>query len=292
MSKPGKNGAEPVVEIATGVMRAIRQHARASIKTEVCGVLIGDHDAGRVRIHASIAGMNASQGGAHVTFTQETWEHIYQIKDREYPDDRIAGWYHSHPAFGIFLSEHDLFIQENFFSSPLQIAWVYDPVSDEEGCFGWVGGKIERLNRIVADDREERRGTFVPPEETSEQDNLDWSIDSPGASLPRRRPAPNPWVRWTSLTLSHLAMMLLGVAAMILLFKLRPDEAQILGYVYGVRDCARGQVIDIALPQGISLRQALHGACSYPANLPPALPAPGSPGVQPAVPPNPPGSKR
>ncbi len=289
MSKPAKNGAEPVVEIATGVMRAIRQHARSSIKTEVCGVLIGDHDAGRVRIHASIAGMNASQGGAHVTFTQETWEHIYQIKDREYPDDRIAGWYHSHPAFGIFLSEHDLFIQENFFSSPLQIAWVYDPVSDEEGCFGWVGGKIERLNRIVADDREERRGTFALKEESGDQDDLDWSINSAEAPPSRKTTAPNHWVRWTNLTLSHLAMLLLGVAAMILMSRLRTEKPFVTGYVHGVEDCVNGRVVDLPLEHGGSLRQAVRGLCGNQGN---PFPIPGASGVQPAVPPNPPGSKR
>jgi hypothetical protein len=72
-------------------------------------------------------------------------EHIYKIKDRDYPDERIVGWYHSHPGFGVFLSDHDTFIHKNFFSAPQQVAWVYDPHSDEEGCFGWRGERIERL---------------------------------------------------------------------------------------------------------------------------------------------------
>ena len=63
------------------------------------------------------------------------------------------GWYHSHPGFGVFLSDHDTFIHKNFFSSPGQVAWVFDPHSDEEGCFGWVGGRIERLTRIGVVDR-------------------------------------------------------------------------------------------------------------------------------------------
>jgi hypothetical protein len=98
--------------------------------------------------------VNAAQGGAHVTFTQDTWEHIYKTKDRDYPDERIVGWYHSHPGFGVFLSDHDTFIHKNFFSSPQQVAWVYDPHSDEEGCFAWRGDRIERLaNFAFVDER-------------------------------------------------------------------------------------------------------------------------------------------
>lgn len=131
------------------VLRRIRQHARSSVKTEVCGVLIGREEQGATRIHACIAGAGAEQGGAHVTFTQDAWEHIYRIKDRDYPDDRIVGWYHSHPGFGVFLSDHDTFIHKNFFSAPGQVAWVYDPISDEEGCFGWVGERLERLAAVT-----------------------------------------------------------------------------------------------------------------------------------------------
>src|SRR5580698_9570159 len=138
----------PNVLIDTDVLRQIRQHARSSTKTEVCGVLIGSENDKCVQVEACIAGLNATQGGAHVTFTQDTWEHIYKIKDAEYPGHRIVGWYHSHPGFGVFLSDHDTFIHHNFFSSPLQVAWVYDPHSDEEGCFGWRNGRLERVGEF------------------------------------------------------------------------------------------------------------------------------------------------
>ena len=118
------------------------------MKAEICGVLIGSEQGRTTVVEACISGVNAAQGGAHVTFTQDTWEHIYKIKDKLYPEDRIVGWYHSHPGFGVFLSDHDMFIQENFFSSPQQIAWVYDPHSDEEGCFGWCNKKVEKLDDI------------------------------------------------------------------------------------------------------------------------------------------------
>jgi len=152
MSKSGKD-KHANVRISTEVARQIRQHARSNLKTEVCGVLIGGFEDGSTHVRACIAGVNAAQGGAHVTFTQDTWEHIYKIKDRDFPDERIVGWYHSHPGFGIFLSDHDSFIHKNFFSAPEQVAWVFDPHSDEEGCFGWHGSRLERIPRFAFTDQ-------------------------------------------------------------------------------------------------------------------------------------------
>src|SRR5580692_1090384 len=150
--KSKSSGRQPTLLVDSEVVRRIRQHARSCNKTEVCGVLIGQDREGVVEVEASITGLNAEEAGAHVTFTQDTWEHIYKVKDKEFPDHRIVGWYHSHPGFGVFLSDHDTFIHRNFFSSPGQVAWVFDPHSDEEGCFGWVDGRIERLTRIAVVD--------------------------------------------------------------------------------------------------------------------------------------------
>jgi len=153
MTRKSKSVAgPPTLLVDSEVVRRIRQHARSCSKTEVCGVLVGQDREGVVEVEASITGLNADEAGAHVTFTQDTWEHIYKVKDKEYPDHRIVGWYHSHPGFGVFLSDHDTFIHKNFFSSPGQVAWVFDPHSDEEGCFGWVDGRIERLSQIAVVD--------------------------------------------------------------------------------------------------------------------------------------------
>jgi proteasome lid subunit RPN8/RPN11 len=193
------------------VARKIRQHARGSMKAEVCGVLLGSAEQDRTVIEACIAGVNAAQGGAHVTFTQDTWEHIYKIKDQQFPDMKIVGWYHSHPGFGVFLSEHDLFIQENFFSGPHQVAWVYDPHTDEEGCFGWVSGKTEKLSSLrvgysqsveitgsEANEYEEDRETAVGMPPIVRSENTD------------REPA---WVKWTSRSLGYVAILGLGFVA-------------------------------------------------------------------------------
>src|SRR5215471_6751206 len=208
MAKRKPDQRQPRVAIDGEVLRQIRQHARSHNKTEVCGVLIGEGNGVDLSITARIPGLSATQAGTYVTFTQDTWEQIYRVKDKEYPDARIMGWYHSHPGFGVFLSDHDTFIHKNFFSSALQVAWVYDPLSDEEGCFGWVGQRIERLSEIhVKDDKggEEAGETGKPEpvsgieeEEELEKDNSDGEI------------GPPVWLKWVLTTMSHL--LLAGIA--------------------------------------------------------------------------------
>jgi proteasome lid subunit RPN8/RPN11 len=136
------------VRFDSAVLQSIRRHARTSMDAEICGVLLGDAENGCTNVVACIAGERAAQGAAHVTFTQETWGHIFEIKDRDHLDKMIVGWYHSHPGFGVFLSDHDTFIHENFFSAEHQVAWVFDPHSDEEGCFGWLSGAVRRIRRF------------------------------------------------------------------------------------------------------------------------------------------------
>jgi proteasome lid subunit RPN8/RPN11 len=203
---------QPHVLISGEVLRQIRQHARSSSKTEVCGVLIGDEGAngGKIRIAACIPGLNAAQAGTHVTFTQDTWEHIYKIKDSKFPDDRIVGWYHSHPGFGVFLSDHDTFIHKNFFSAPLQVAWVYDPHSDEEGCFGWIGGRLERLAEISVEDGKGGEGageTGKPEPVIMGEGDEDESGDAEVAETANTSPV---WLRRVGSVLTHLALLIAG----------------------------------------------------------------------------------
>ena len=213
MPKPAKVkvrvSTQPVVVMEAEVARKIRQHARTSMKAEVCGVLIGNTDHERMTVEACIAGINAAQGGAHVTFTQDTWEHIYKIKDKEYPDDKIVGWYHSHPGFGVFLSEHDLFIQQNFFSNPQQVAWVYDPHTDEEGCFGWIGGNIEKLSAIRVGYSQDVEITGTTTHEFDEEDDTG-ALDSMVRAGREQRPAEAVWMKWMTRAVLYLSGMLLG----------------------------------------------------------------------------------
>src|SRR5262245_42626594 len=111
--------------------RSIYPHVFQNADREVGGVLVGLAPAGGgglPRVRAAIPAIAADEQRATLTFTQDAWEHVHRVLDRDHPDLQIVGWYHSHPGFGIFLSEHDLFIHRNFFSGRSQIALVVDPL--------------------------------------------------------------------------------------------------------------------------------------------------------------------
>jgi len=126
------------------VLNEIYRHGASTREIEICGVLVGDaymDDRGPfLYIEASIRGEHASNLAAQVTFTAATWSHIHECMEK-HPGKKIVGWYHTHPGFGIFLSAADMFIHDNFFDVPWQVAFVYDPLSHEEGMFYWRAGK-------------------------------------------------------------------------------------------------------------------------------------------------------
>ncbi len=154
----GTPGAAVRASFTATAYSDVTQHAKSSLKAEICGVLVGticsdDHGLW-VDITASLRGAATSNGSAHVTFTQDTWKQIHSDLERLHPKLRIVGWYHSHPGFGVVFSEMDAFIQRNFFSGPGQIALVTDPLSGEEACCCTVDDGIQYLEQCLIDGRE------------------------------------------------------------------------------------------------------------------------------------------
>lgn len=117
---------------------------------EVGGVIVGrlDGRTGKPRITGVIPALEAVGERASVTFTHEAWETILERQEEEFPNTQIVGWYHSHPGFGIFLSEHDLFIHRNFFGDQHQFAYVVDPIERSEGLFGWRDGDVHPIEKV------------------------------------------------------------------------------------------------------------------------------------------------
>jgi proteasome lid subunit RPN8/RPN11 len=159
--------------VSPGVRERIYEHVFSSLEAEVGGVLVGRlRDDGSPLITNTIPALEADGARARVTFTHEAWSTIHASLDRDHPGEEILGWYHSHPGFGIFLSEHDLFIHRNFFGRAEQIAIVVDPHAGSEGLFVWREGEIvkageeptlragelpKEIEQVVVDREEEPR---------------------------------------------------------------------------------------------------------------------------------------
>jgi proteasome lid subunit RPN8/RPN11 len=124
----------------------VYDHVFGHPEGEVGGVLVGrTDDDGHTIITAAIAALRADGQRASLTFTHDAWSEVHEVMDRKYPDQKIVGWYHSHPGFGIFLSDHDLFIHRNFFGDVHQVAFVVDPLAGMQGTFGWSRGEVVKF---------------------------------------------------------------------------------------------------------------------------------------------------
>lgn len=136
--------ASPVrYSITPKVMAEIEEHAYSTLTAEVGGMLMGTVDKGVTKIVGFIPALSASAEQVTLTFTHDVWEEILKLAAKQFPKHAIVGWYHTHPTFGVFLSEYDLFIQENFFGADGHLALVIDPVQGTYGWFAKTGkGKI------------------------------------------------------------------------------------------------------------------------------------------------------
>lgn len=127
---------------------AIERHALSDMSVELGGIVLGkecfDDETGEpfVWITEAIEAKHYENTQASFTYTHDAWEEITRERDRRFPDLDIVGWYHTHPDFGVFLSSHDMFIQQHFFSQPLQVAYVVDPVRQTRGFFQWRDGQM------------------------------------------------------------------------------------------------------------------------------------------------------
>ncbi|NLN77739.1 MAG: LysM peptidoglycan-binding domain-containing protein [Armatimonadetes bacterium] len=150
---PRASGAmdRPDIQMAPEVAKQIDSFARTDTSKELGGVLLGelvcDSVTPLVKISAAIEAKYTEAVQTSVKFTHESWDDINRVKDEKYPSLRIVGWFHTHPGFGIFLSRWDMFIQENFFNLPWQVAYVVDPVGKTNGFFRWEDGKVVKVEK-------------------------------------------------------------------------------------------------------------------------------------------------
>jgi len=143
---------QPPVFVAEDVMRAIERLAENQKDREVGGVLLGglyqSEKGPFIEVTDLIEAREARGTEVSLTFTHETWKQISEEQSRRAPDSRIVGWYHSHPALGVFMSKEDEFIHTSFFAEPWHIALVVDPVYHKWGCFKWSDGALEQTSGL------------------------------------------------------------------------------------------------------------------------------------------------
>ncbi len=131
----------------------MESHALTDTSVELGGVMIGGqlHDENGqpyVLVQDSVRAQHYEATKGSFKFTHDTWGQITRERD-DFPDDwDMVGWYHTHPDWGVFLSGMDMFICDNFFNKPLDVALVIDPCRQDRAFFQWTGDPRERKRRV------------------------------------------------------------------------------------------------------------------------------------------------
>ena len=136
------------IYILQSVYKEIHEFTKDKLTVESGGMLMGytvqANGKTNIIIDGFIEGKHSEGTPTTLKFTHETWDHVHKEADEHFPNDKIIGWIHTHPNFGIFLSNYDKFIHQNFFNDENQIAYVVDPIQHIEGFFFWINGQIEK----------------------------------------------------------------------------------------------------------------------------------------------------
>lgn len=135
--------AELPIFVDLDVMRDMEAHANSNLDVELGGVLLGwqaRDEAGQpfVQIVDSLRAEHYEATRGSFKFTHETWSEITRRRQQLHPELQLVGWYHTHPGWGVFLSEMDRFICEHFFAAAEDVALVIDPRQQTRGWFQWL----------------------------------------------------------------------------------------------------------------------------------------------------------
>ncbi len=159
-----------MIFVSEATLEEIREFSATDLQHEVGGLLLGgfhrDEEAepGKPAEFVVIDGFLPAKHGksqhASFTFTHDTFGEATREQEKTFPDKRMVGWHHTHPTFGIFLSGHDVFIQEHFFNLYWMVALVVDPVRKTMGFLRIrsQGTRPVRCPFWVIRDKKQRQG--------------------------------------------------------------------------------------------------------------------------------------
>jgi proteasome lid subunit RPN8/RPN11 len=139
-----------VIYIDKQAYDAIHRHGAANPQREVVGILLGnvsEDSTGKYRV--DVVGIVKSESApgnqTQAQFTHQVWLQLVESAQRNYPNQKVVGWYHTHPGFGAFMSDDDVNSHRLAFSHPWHVAAVCDPIKNELCFFGWDGSEIKAI---------------------------------------------------------------------------------------------------------------------------------------------------
>jgi proteasome lid subunit RPN8/RPN11/LysM repeat protein len=146
----GKAGPFPRLVFREDVMLRLDQFAHTRAKGEHGGFLIGrkrelkSAEQYEVLVERFVP-IPQKDEATRLVITQE---HLLTVQRALADADRgeeVVGWAHTHPGFGVFLSNFDKEQHERFFPHPWQVAYVMDNLAHERAAYHLDQGEWHRL---------------------------------------------------------------------------------------------------------------------------------------------------
>ncbi|ADB18795.1 Mov34/MPN/PAD-1 family protein [Pirellula staleyi DSM 6068] len=194
--------------------RDMELHAVSDKTVELGGVMLGyfcedEQQQPFVMVTDSLRAAHYESTRGSFKFTHDTWEQITRTRE-EFPAElQMVGWYHTHPDWGVFLSGLDLFICDNFFNKPLDVALVIDPCRRDRGFFQWTTGRKPRTqqtggfflmtSRHRAEELEQFVASLTAPEEIQLMSSTSKQISGTSHVHLHTTPPPPPPPVWQQL---------------------------------------------------------------------------------------------
>jgi proteasome lid subunit RPN8/RPN11 len=175
------------------VVRDMEEHALSDTSVELGGVLLGGthvDEEGRpfVVITDSLRAQHYESTKGSFTFTHDTWSAITREREQFPPELQMVGWYHTHPDWGVFLSGMDMFICDNFFNKPLDVAYVIDPCRGDRAMFQWTGDALTQRER----ERIRRTSGFFVTASRFRAEELEYYVAELSGTMPATTPRSAP----------------------------------------------------------------------------------------------------
>ncbi len=163
------------VFILDEVYEHIQRYAKTDLKKELSGVLLGktiEKDGDEILVVSGVLDAKYTENIDQAPeYTQKTWSTIHSEREAFFTELEIIGWFHTCPESGIELSRSDTFVQNNFSDFLWKLAYLFDPISKEEGfyqrktrdiikCSGYfVYSKTKRLTQKTYSQTSNRKPT-------------------------------------------------------------------------------------------------------------------------------------
>lgn len=148
---PAASAGLPMVFVSIHALDGLLDFLASDTGREHGGVLAGlpfvDDELGItfVDVQAVLPALDSQGSAVHMQFTAPDWAFISGMLAEEYPGRVVVGWFHSHPALGVFMSATDAATQRAFFNQPWHLALVVDPLAHTSGWF--CGAECAPLQR-------------------------------------------------------------------------------------------------------------------------------------------------